>query len=142
MLVVPNVGEVELVGRIMTGGVEYKLYTNDYTPVGDSVLINFTELTTGVAPNYLPVALAFIDWTIDTDIDGVTSAEADQIDFDLTGLITPVTIYGYFVTTSLNGSALLWCERFDSPPTFSDGGTLSIIPHFEGDGEWHLGAPV
>jgi hypothetical protein len=97
--------------------VQLKIFKNDITPDNDTVIGDFTE--TDVA-GYAAKELAGASWTA---TDGVASF-AEQI-FTYTA---DETHYGYYVTNA-GGTAVLWCELFDSAHVFpSGGGSEKITP--------------
>lgn len=127
-LVVPNVGEVLLLTRMLATDVKVHLFINNVTPAENIVLIDFTEAT---AAGYGAVTLTGGSWTIETDLEGVTTAEYAEIEFTFT---EGSTNYGYFVTDS-DGTGLLWAEKFtDAPHTLpSGGGTEKITIRISAD---------
>lgn len=123
-LVVPDVGEVELLTRMLDSDVVMHLYTNDVDPAESNTVSTFTEA--GDA-SYSEATLTGGSWTIETE-SGVTSATYAQQDFVFEGA---ATVYGYYVT-DVAGTTLLWAERFSSSASFgSGGGTISITPTIE-----------
>ncbi len=123
-LVVPDVGEVLLLSyalnKVPPNDFKLKLFTNDYTPVEESVVADFTEC---VAAGYAAITLTGTDWTIETAT-GVTTAEQPQKTFTLTGASID---YGYYITNN-DGSQVLWAERFsDAPHTLPSGGGTEKI---------------
>lgn len=133
-LVVPNVGEVLLLTRMLADDVVVHLFTDsDVDPDDDTVLADFTEAT---AEGYESVTLIGTggvgsEWTIETNLEGVTTAEYAEIEFTFTEASTN---YGYFVTDSA-GTGLLWAEKFtDAPHTLpSGGGTEKITIRISAD---------
>ncbi|MBA7527673.1 hypothetical protein ES705_19851 [subsurface metagenome] len=123
-LLVPDVGEVLLLSyalnKVAATDVKLHLYTNDYTPVEESVVTDFIE---AVAAGSAAITLTGTDWIIETAA-GVTTAEQPQKTFTLTEASTN---YGYYITDEA-GTGLLWAERFsDAPHTIPDGGGTEKI---------------
>ncbi len=132
-LLVPDVGEVLLLSyalnKIAPGDtLKLKIFTNNITPDDDTVVGDLTEAT---ADGYAAISLAKADWTIETDVGGVTTAEQPQKTFTFTGASTN---YGYYIT-DVAGTGLLWVEKFtDAPHTIpSGGGTEKITVKIEAD---------
>lgn len=117
-LVVPDLGEVELLRRMLrpeTGDADtlkLKLYKNNYTPVKASVLANFTECD---FDGYAAADLDPANW------DGPTSTAGVAVTVNSAGATTwyatsgSQNAYGYYVTNH-DGSVVLWAERFPSAP--------------------------
>lgn len=124
-LLVPDVGEVELLSRMLnrtsTGDVVLRLYVNDVTPAEGNTVDSFTEADDA---SYSAKTLTGANWTVSTSA-GVTTGQYAQQDF---AFAAAATVYGYYVTNS-SGTTLLWAERFGSAASLgSSGGTVSIIP--------------
>lgn len=130
-LVVPNVGEEEMLNRILnigtpTTGETVHLYTGVTVVDEDTVIGDFTELTTGASGN--PVAVAASGWGVVAGEPSV--ATATQIDFAFTAGTSRVC-NGYYVTDS--SGEVLWAEEFtDGPYNVPDaGGNIFITPKIE-----------
>lgn len=125
-LLVPDVGEVEMLKRILnfsaTGDVRIHLYSNNYTPVEGSTVANFTECS---AAGYAAITLAGASWSIATTT-GTSEASYAQQTFTFTA--TQV-VYGYYVTNSAN-TIVLWAELFTGGPFNipSGGGSVKVTP--------------
>jgi hypothetical protein len=125
-LLVPDVGDVEMLTRVLnkgaTGDVKLHLYTNNYTPVAGSTVANFTECA---AAGYAAITLAGASWAISTSAGTTTASYAAQT-FNLTA---SAVIYGYFVTNAA-GTIVLWAELFTSAPFNipSGGGSVQVTP--------------
>jgi len=133
-LLVPDVGEVELLKRMLnyTGAtvlnVALRLYTNNLTPAEGDNLASYTEST---GTGYGAITLTGSSWTIAT-VAGTTTAEYAQQTFTYTG--AEANIYGYYVTEKFTTPTLvLWAERFtDGPYSIpSGGGSVKITPKIE-----------
>jgi len=125
-LLVPNVGEEEMLERILNGTDKcvLHLYQVDKTPAEADVATGYTEVNTG---GYAAITLSS-QWTISGD---PTEASYTQVSFDFTGA---ATVYGYYVTSNDN-SILLWAERFSDGPYNipSGGGSVKITPKIQLD---------
>ena len=130
-LLVPDVGEVEMLSRILnysaTGNVVLRLFTNNVTPGETNVVGSYTEMN---GMGYAAKTLTGTSWSIAT-LSGVTSAAYAEQSFDLTAG-SGVVAYGYYVT-NVAGSVLLWAERFtDGPYTIpTGGGSIKITPNIQ-----------
>jgi len=125
-LLVPNVGESEMLERILNGADDLvlHLFEVDHTPVEADVVTSYDEVSTG---GYASIALTS-PWTISGD---PTEGAYPQVSFDFTGA---ATVYGYYVTNGDN-SILLWAERFSDGPYNipSGGGSVKITPKIQLD---------
>ena len=131
-LIVPNVGEAEMLIRTFTyEGSKLKLYTNDYTCTETSVIGNFTECAVaGYAHKTLLGTVTAGTWVIST-LTNITTASYAEQEFLPT---TAVSCYGYMVTNSA-GSVLLWAERFTGAPYTlpAGGGSIKVKLNIIGD---------
>jgi hypothetical protein len=131
-LLVPNVGEVEMLSRLLnknaSDNVVLHLYKNDQTPGEADVIGDYTECT---AAGYASQELTGSSWAVST-AGGVTTATYSQRTFTFTA--AEPTVYGYYVTNNA-GSLLLWAERFSDGPYAipGGGGTIKITPKIELD---------
>ena len=125
-LLVPNVGEDEMLERIVNGTdkLNLHLYSDEITPVEASTTASFTECT---GSGYALKALT-ATWTVAGD---PTEASYAQQSFDFTG---SQTVHGYYLTNSGN-SILMWAEKFtDGPYNIpSGGGSVKITPKIQLD---------
>ena len=126
-LLVPDVGEAEMLGRILNNttpdDLVLRLYTNDLTPGESNVIGDYTE---AAGNGYSAITLSGASWTITTTA-GSTEGTYAQQDFVFIG--GPVTVYGYHVTNNA-GTILMYAERFiDGPYNIPvGGGTIKITP--------------
>lgn len=120
-------------GTAVTGVVDVHLYTNNLTPTRNSVLGDFTELTTVQVPGY---AKGVVNWFAGVPFrrqDGAWESPSSLVDprFAATGAVpAPVLVYGFFLTDSTD-AILLGSGRFAVGFTFmkvGDGFTLSSNP--------------
>lgn len=129
-LLVPNVGEVELLSRLLNknapDNVVLHLYTNNVTPDEADVVGTYTEAT---AAGYSAITLTGASWSVAT-VTGTTTASYAQQTFTFTA--AEPAVYGYYVTNNA-GTVLLWAERFTDGPYAipSGGGTIKITPKIE-----------
>lgn len=128
-LLVPNVGEKEMLERILNGtdDLVLHLYGNtggDHVPAETDVVTSYDEVNTG---GYGQKALT-APWVISGD---PTEGSYPQVSFDFTGA---ATVYGYYVTNG-DSSILLWAERFSDGPYNipSGGGSVKITPKIQLD---------
>jgi hypothetical protein len=127
-LMVPNVGEREILTRALTyEGSKLKLYTNDYTCTETSVIGDFTEAT---VVGYAHKTLATGTWVVSTATNITTASYAEQ-EFLPT---TAVSCYGYMVSNSV-GTVLIYAERFTGAPFTlpAGGGSIKVTLNLTGD---------
>ena len=129
-LVVPNVGELELLNRLLQGGnyvsdSDYvlKLFKNNYTPTTVSTLGDFTEAD---FTNYVSVTLSQTMWG-SASTNGNDKAEASYTQQSWTCGSTGNTVYGYYVQGVISGQ-LLWAEKFGSAKVLTNGDILNLVP--------------
>jgi hypothetical protein len=124
-LLVPDVGEVEMLSRILNAtapnNVVMHLFTNDKTPAEGDTVADYTEEDDA---SYSSVTLTGGSWSVTTTA-GTTTAEYAAQTFTFAA---STTIYGYYVTDN-GGTTLMWAERLGSAATYpAGGGTLDITP--------------
>lgn len=128
--VVSDHGELQILYRalIVAGDPDWRvrLYTNDHTPGEDDEADDYDEATfSGYADQDLQ------GWSAPATVDGVAKTIADSVTFqaasDLSG---SENVYGYYVTDSANGGALVYAERFAGAPLLIalPNQTLVILP--------------
>lgn len=86
-----------------------RLLQNDYTPVPDSALANFTEAT---FPGYAEVDLAGEWGALTEDANGKWSITANPQTFTRSGVGADNVIYGFYV---LDATEVMFAERFATP---------------------------
>lgn len=124
---VPNVGEQEMLKRILNGGAAdnslLHLYSNDKTPAEADVIGDYTLITD---PAAITLTGASFDYTT-----AVGTASYAQQTFTFTGANT---VYGYVITNAA-GTILLAAERFSDGPYSipSGGGTVKITSNISLD---------
>lgn len=114
-------GDIEL-GREVFAGMVLKLFINNVTPTPASDADDFTECA---LDGYDARTLDPNDWNPDVD-DGVATYTYPQQTWLFDPYVGgPVTIYGYFVTTTAGD--LIFAELQDDPYTVPNaGGALNI----------------
>lgn len=130
MLVVSNVGELELLDKMLKDELAVdenytmKLFTNNVTPNQLSVTGTFVEATfTGYSAKTLSRAC----WSAAVTVSNKAQSTYDQQSW--TCGATGQTIYGYYVIAT-NSSTLLWAEAFSTPRTLFNTDVLNITPVF------------
>ena len=100
-LLVPNVGEIELLDRLLKGGSSVHdgsytlhLFKNSYVPQDGSTLSNFTEAD---FDGYADKALAQSSWA-SVSLNTNDKAESSYSQQSWTCGATGNTIYGYYIT--------------------------------------------
>lgn len=112
--------------RTILVGAKIHLYQNDYTPVHDSAVSDFTEAN---FPGYMAQNLSSWGYPY---LNAAFQGEIDHpiVTWLMTGSSPTNNIYGYYVTTFAGD--LLYAERNPSAPVAMDaaGKTYSIVPQF------------
>lgn len=125
-LLVPSVGEVQMLTLIVTPTLTLKLFSNNKTPAAGDVASDYTVVAGG---GYANQSLTFAHWGITSGNPSIALYD-DFVNFNFTGSTTaPGTIYGYFIINA--GGILLWAERFDPadvPFTPVNGSLISVKP--------------
>jgi hypothetical protein len=132
VLLVPDVGEVELLDKLLKDALSVdenytlKLFKNDITPAEGDVAGTYTEADfTG----YVAKTLTRAGWAAASTLAGVTSTTFAQQSWSPT---SAQTVYGYYVIGATS-TVLLWAERFASPRALVSGDTLQLTPRMELD---------
>lgn len=129
-LLVPNVGEAELLKRMLNFSAAdncvLKLFTNDVTPAEGDTVATYTEADFA---GYAAATLTGASWSVAGD---PTEASYAQQTFTRSSTGTAQSCYGYFVT-NLAGTILLWAERFtDGPYTVTNNGdNIKVTPRIQ-----------
>lgn len=136
-LIIPNSSEQHLLKIIVSATrpatLYLHLYANDPDITNQNLLItdlreaNLDENNNFVLNGYGASLLNSANWTISTDINGITTAEHTPVNFNFIGDAVP-TIYGYWIESSGNPAfgysvpytinpptSPLFVERFDNP---------------------------
>jgi len=129
-LLVPNIGEIELLDRLLKGGSSVHdgdytlhLFKNSYVPQDSSSLSNFTEAD---FDGYADKALAQASWE-SVSLNTNDKAESSYSQQSWTCGASGNTIYGYYITGNTSGE-LLWAEKFGSSKALTNGDILNLIP--------------
>lgn len=93
---------------LLTGGY-WRLFTNNFTPNGSSVVGDFTEASwTGYA------AQNGVTWSSPGGTGGISHSDSSTIVWPVDIAATPATVYGIFATDS-SGTVMIHAVRFDTP---------------------------
>jgi hypothetical protein len=135
-LLVPDVGEVELLKRLLyaNAGSEngtLKLYSSNTTPAESDTAATYTEATfTGYSAKTLTSSQSGGTWAVPTTSTGTTSSTyGTTLTWSPT---TSQTIYGYFVIGATS-TVLWWAEIFGSSKNLSNGDTLNLTAKIQLD---------
>ena len=120
-----DVGNVYLKGQARPAGFYLGLYQDVTEPAEDAVVGDLTEVP--AVNGYARIKLEDADWT-----EQATKGEFKNIQklFEAAGGGWG-SVYGYFVTTALTGTAglMINCEQFsDGPYTMNDGWSVKVTP--------------
>lgn len=138
-LVIPNEGAPELLLFTLLGADygtparEVGLFVNNYSPDPATTMSSFTEASfTG----YSRLALANGSWMTPTIISNRASSTYDAPGplMWTNGGGSSVTIYGYFVRSTLSGY-ISWAEKFATARTMAPGDELDLTAIFTGGTE-------
>ena len=129
-LVVPDEGEIELLKKLLKNTADtedylLRLYQNNYTPSGATVIADFTEAN---FTNYAEKTVARNDWATPTT-NLSNKAESSVTVQSWTCGTVGNTIYGYYVICSVSGK-VLWAEKFASTRIIADSDILNVTPKF------------
>lgn len=106
---IPNIGEVKNLQKILDQNITLKLFSNNVTPAETDDVGTYTEVTGG---GYAAKTLTYANWSIVSGSPTIASYAAQ--DFNFTGATTgPGVVYGYYLVDS--DGDLMGAERF--PPT-------------------------
>lgn len=141
MLVVPQVGALELLVQLMTAlytvgnVVKLHLYQSNTIPGPNDTISTYTEADFDgyAAQSLVQLGSAF------TNSDGAAEQDFQLLQFLDTGSTTPNTVYGYYVGLKIGAGAeqLIWSERFSSPATMdANGKVIDVAPVFTGVSEF------
>lgn len=127
-LVVPSVGQVQDLSKILNQNFSLKLFSNNATLGPTNTAATFTEVAGG---GYVAKVLTFANWNI--ILDNPSYATYPDQDFLFTGVTNaPGTIYGYYILDA--GGVLAWAEGFDPalvPFTPIAGSLIRISPKLQ-----------
>lgn len=123
-LLFPDNGLPYQLQAILTAGVKYNLFTNNYVPTLSTVL---ADLTVAAWSGYAAVSQSWSDYSINGVAGHSGFAIAPPISF-LNSSGGSVNAYGYYVTDS-TGAYLLAVARFDSAPvSIAPSASLNVLP--------------
>ena len=129
MLVTPNLGELELIEKMIKDaldvdeGYELKLFKSDTTPDKDTVAADFTEAD---FTDYTSKTLTRAGWDAATTIADKASISYGTQQSWTCGA-TGNTVYGYWIEGATSG-VCLWAERFATSRTLAEGDQLNLTP--------------
>jgi hypothetical protein len=115
-LVLSDAREVIELTNILNENFYLRLFVNDLTPDGDTVIGSFTECTKS---GYSAELLSSGNWNIQ-ETGNQAVASYPQIEFSMPTVSGAFTVYGYYVQ-DVATSGLAWSERFSSSVPFSNG---------------------
>lgn len=130
-LVVPNVGEIELLTKMLKAALDtdedykLKLYSNNYTPLQSSTDADFTEAT---FTNYTEKTLTRANWGTPTTVSNKGSSTYG-VQQSWTCGASGQTVYGYYVMGATS-DVLLWAEKFENPIPMANTFILNLTPTF------------
>lgn len=128
-LVVPNASETIILQYITNNdapeNLVIRLYSNNFTPIETSTVVQFDEVTGG---GYAQQNLIAGCWTFITG--NPSQAEHMEITWTFTD-VTDVggTVFGYYVVRATGGE-LMWSERFSKGPFVVkvSGDEIKVVP--------------
>lgn len=124
-MTVPNIGEGQVLRKLLNQALTLKLYSNDVTPAEGDIAALYTEVAGG---GYASKSLAYADWVF-TEDDPSDATYPIQI-FTFTGPTNaPGVVYGYYIVDSSDN--LIGVERFPAlvlPFTPAGGSIIRITP--------------
>lgn len=134
-LLVPDVGEVKLVDRMLRLSAEenltLKLFTSNTTPAEGDTAATYTVAAGG---GYADKTLTNGSWGAASTSTGTTTSTYAEQTYTFTGALTAsATIYGYFVVGATS-TVLYWAER--AAATFqpaANGETYKVTPVLGGE---------
>lgn len=127
---IPNVGEIKNLQKILNQNISLKLFSNNVVPAETDTIGSYTEVSGG---GYAAKTLAYANWVITGG--APTRAVYPAQDFTFTGATgAPGTIYGYYLVDA--DGELMGSERFDAgvvPFTPVAGSLIRITPRYSAD---------
>lgn len=126
-LIVPNPVVTTALNNIITPNLTIRLYGNAWTPSDSDSVSAYNEISGGGYTNY---PLTNPNWVI-TSGSPITATYNTAMVWNFNGIINaPGSIYGYFVTSNIDGS-LVWAEEFPSgviPFQPISGSVITVTP--------------
>lgn len=114
--------------RSTLNSYEYRLYVNNYTPVGSMSFLDFSEPPGGEG-GYAPLTPVFGPPVLNGDNDAETEAPVLTWVFDHGG--GDFTVYGYYVTDPGDSDAVVFAQRASVPLAVTVAGqTFSVVPRY------------
>ena len=135
-LLVPDVGEVVLLARVLYGSASdltLKLFRTDVTPAEGDTHASYTEADfTNYSAKTLTASQTGSTWSAAATSGGVTSSSyGGGTPLSWTCGATGNTIYGYWVQTAT--PTLAWAEKFSTPRVLANTDILNLTPRLEMD---------
>lgn len=137
MIVIPDVGAVELLGKTLKDALvtdesySLRLFRNDYTPGASTVLGNFLESS---FDGYFRRDLERALWATPDIVDGKARSVYTVNPIVWTCGLVGQTVYGYYVVAP-STARVVWCQRFETPRLLVTGNTLELSVSFTGRGQ-------
>lgn len=114
--------------RSTLNSYEYRLFVNNYTPVGSMVSGDFSEPPGGEG-GYAPLTPVFASPILNAGNDAEVEAPVLTWVFDHGG--GDFTIYGYWVTDPGDSDAVVYAQRASVPLAVTVAGqTFSVVPRY------------
>ncbi len=136
-LLVPDVGEVELLKRLLypSSGENgtLKLYKTNVTPAESDTAGSYTEADfTGYVSKTLTSTQSGSTWAVPTTGGGTTSSTYGGGTPLSWSPLSTQTVYGYIVVGA-SSTTLWWAELFATSKNLSSGDTLNLTPKMQLD---------
>lgn len=115
--------------RSYLNSLEYRLFVNNFAPIGAMLLVDFTECAdSGYSPEPPAFAAATLNVANKGEVVGPT------ITWTLTHSPGDYTIYGYYVVDPADADKVVYAERAAAPFTVTASGqTYSVTPRYTRD---------
>lgn len=131
-LVVPNVGELELLDKMLKDALSVdenyilKLFHTNVTPDQNSTSSSFVEAT---FTNYSAATLTRANWNTAVTVSNKAESSYGSSALSWTCGATGDTIYGYWVIGATSGTCL-WAEAFATARVLASSDVLNLTPKF------------
>jgi hypothetical protein len=123
-LVMPHVGELQFLKLLLNiNGNKLKLFSNNVTVVGSTVLGDLTEMSGG---GYAAITLVAGSWTFNSGTPSRAIYNAFQ-SFTFSGAPAVATCYGYYVVDAA-GPNLLYAENITAVTGINATTVIPILP--------------
>jgi hypothetical protein len=130
-LVVPDVGEVELLDKMLKDAlsVDESMTLQLYSAVSPAISENSVagDFTACTFTGYVTKTITRASWAGAATAGGVTSTTSTQLSWSPT---SPQTVLGYWLVGATS-AVLLWAEAFGSSRSVQNGDTLQLTPRME-----------